>query len=100
MCPQCKGYLSLDEKVVFSVRTPDYRVGLISLHPELGNYSVDKHQHFDFSEGEELDFFCPICHAELASELHASLARIIMIDEQLNETSEGLPDLHRHPKEP
>lgn len=85
MCPHCKGYLSQDEFVVFSVRTPDFRVGLISLHPELGNYGIQKHHRLDFSEGDELDFYCPICHAELASSTHASLAKIIMIDEHLNE---------------
>lgn len=85
VCPHCKGYLSQDECVLFSIRTPDYRVGLISLHPELGNYSVRKHHRLDFNEGDELDFYCPICHAELASTTHASLAKIIMIDEHLNE---------------
>jgi hypothetical protein len=60
-------------------------VGLISLHPELGNYNVEKHKSFQFKEGEELDFYCPICHAELASTLHSSLAKIIMIDEDKRE---------------
>jgi len=85
MCPHCKGFISLDECLIFSVRTKEHRVGLISLHPELGNYSIKKHHGFDFQEGEDLDFYCPICHAELASKLHRNLAKIIMIDENHNE---------------
>lgn len=85
MCPHCKGFISLNSCVIFSVRTPDYQLGLISLHPELGNYGIKKHANFDFKEGDELDFYCPICHAELASKMHASLARIVMIDDKFNE---------------
>lgn len=85
MCPHCKGFISMNDCLVFSVRTTDYRVGLISLHPELGNYGITKHTNFTFEEGEQLDFHCPICHAELSSTMHGSLAKIIMIDENLNE---------------
>ena len=85
MCRHCKGFISLEDCVMFSVRTHEKRVGLISLHPELGNYTIKKHRDFDFQEGEELDFYCPICHAELASKLHSNLAKIIMIDEKQNE---------------
>lgn len=85
MCPHCNGYLSLNDCVVFSVRTSDYKVGLISLHADLGNYSVRSHPAFVIEEGQEMDFFCPICHAELASGYHDNLAKIIMIDENLRE---------------
>jgi hypothetical protein len=84
-CPHCKGYISLDGCVLFSVRTPDYRVGLISLHSELGDYTVKKNPEFEYSEGDQHDFFCPICHAELASGFHKNLAKIIMIDDQNRE---------------
>lgn len=85
MCPHCKGFISLEDCVMFSVKTKDDRVGLLSLHPELGNYTVRKHREFDFEEGDEFDFYCPICHAELASKLHSNLARIVMVDENYNE---------------
>lgn len=85
MCPHCKGFISLEDCVMFSVKTKDKRVGMISLHPELGNYTVRKHRDFDYQEGEELDFYCPICHAELASKTHSNLAKIVMIDENYNE---------------
>jgi hypothetical protein len=70
---------------MFSVRTPDQQSGIISLHAELGNYSVMKNPEFEFREGDALDFFCPICHTPLASGFHKNLARIIMIDEDKRE---------------
>jgi hypothetical protein len=82
ICPHCKGCISLEDGVIFSVRTQDYVVGLISLQAELGNYAIKKNPMFDFKEGEELDFFCPVCHADLASGLHGNLAKIIMVDEK------------------
>ncbi|MCF8368754.1 MAG: hypothetical protein K9G76_06900 [Bacteroidales bacterium] len=85
ICPHCNGYLSLNDCVIFSVRTAEFKVGLISLHPDLGNYTIKKHPGFEFDEGQELEFFCPICHSELDSDVHKRLARIIMIDENLNE---------------
>ena len=67
--------------MIFSIRTPDLKSGIISLHTELGNYSIKKNSEFEISTGDHLDFYCPICHAELASEVHQNLAKIIMIDE-------------------
>ena len=85
LCPHCKGHLSIDDCVLLSVQTPDFHKGLISLHSELGNYAIKKNSDFIYSEGDELDFFCPICHVELASDVHKKLAKIIMVDENKNE---------------
>ena len=83
-CPYCNGFIAIDDGVMFSVRTPDLKVGLISLHSELGNYTVSKHPDFEYKEGDQLDFYCPICHAELASSVHKNLAKIVMIDDNNN----------------
>ena len=85
LCPKCNGHLTLEDCVIFSVKTSDGKQGLISLHSEIGNYSVKKHSDFHFKEGDHLDFFCPICNTKLASEIHDKLARIIMIDDKNNE---------------
>ncbi len=85
MCPHCNGFISLDDCVIFSVKTKDFRAGLISLHIQLGNYAVNKHPEFDINPGDEVDLYCPICHTELASDVHSNLAKIIMIDENRNE---------------
>lgn len=85
LCPHCNGHLTLEGSVVFSVKTADRKRGLISLHSELGNYSVNKHPDFHFKEGDHLEFYCPICNAKLASEIHDKLARLQMIDDNNNE---------------
>ncbi len=85
LCPQCNGHLTLEDCVIFSVKTSDRKQGLISLHSEIGNYSVKKHPDFHFKEGDHLDFFCPICNTKLASKIHDKLARVIMIDNKNNE---------------
>lgn len=85
LCPHCNGYISMGENIFFSVRTPNFKVGLISLHTKVGKYTIDKHNGFDFKDGEVLDFYCPICHAELAAEAHSNLAKIVMIDEKNNQ---------------
>jgi len=84
-CPHCHGYLALNDSVFFSVRTPDQKVGLISLHSDLGDYSVNKNPEFEYREGDALDFYCPICHTALASGFHKNLAKIIMVDEENRE---------------
>lgn len=83
-CPRCTAYLNVNDCVLFSVKTPDSKVGIISLHSEIGNYSIKKNPEFSYNEGDQLDFYCPVCHTELASEIHDKLARIIMIDEENN----------------
>ena len=83
-CPSCSAYLNVNDCVLFSVKTPDSKVGIISLHSEIGNYSIKKNPEFSYNEGDQLDFYCPVCHTELASEIHDKLARIIMIDEENN----------------
>ncbi len=85
LCPHCHGHLKLEGCVVFSVKTSGGKRGLISLHSDIGNYSVKKHPDFHFKEGDRLDFFCPVCNAKLASNTHDKLARIIMIDDNNNE---------------
>ncbi|MBN3034143.1 MAG: hypothetical protein JW861_01040 [Bacteroidales bacterium] len=80
-CPHCNGYLNTEDCLVFSATAQSGLSGLIYLHPEIGNYTVRKHPSFNYSEGESLKFFCPICHAPLSSGVHERLARIIMIDE-------------------
>ncbi len=84
-CPHCNGYLAINGCVIFSIRTPDLKSGIISLHTELGNYSIKKNPQFEISTGDHLDFYCPICHAALASDVHDNLAKIIMIDEENRE---------------
>jgi Zn finger protein HypA/HybF involved in hydrogenase expression len=83
LCPHCRGHLRPNNKIILSARTPDNKVGLILLSPELGEYSVVKHDSFKLKEGEHINIFCPVCHADLgAYHENKNLAKIIMIDEK------------------
>ena len=56
------------------------------LNPELGNYNLIHHSSIEIQEGESLDFFCPICRADLSAvDLHRNLIRILMTDENNKE---------------
>ena len=80
ICPKCKGYLNIDNNVVFATENKNGKYGLIFLHPEIGNYSVLKHPKYSFEEGENIEFYCPLCHSKLKSEKHRNLAMVVMTD--------------------
>lgn len=82
LCPYCKGKLNVHGNIVLSVRTESQKRGLVFLSPKLGNYETITHPSFEMKEGEHLDFFCPICHANLAAiEYDENLAKVFMTDE-------------------
>ncbi|UCH64400.1 MAG: hypothetical protein JSW63_07120, partial [Ignavibacterium sp.] len=60
----------------------DQKNGLLLLHPELGNYTVINHKLFQISEGEFVEFTCPICQENLTSEIDNNLASVFMIDKE------------------
>jgi len=86
LCPQCSGHLKVGESVVFSTRSKKGETGLILLSPKLGHYEVINHPSFDFKEGDYVEFFCPLCHVQLTSEKNENLAKVLMIDDDLQES--------------
>ncbi|MCK4748123.1 MAG: hypothetical protein KAT15_13835 [Bacteroidales bacterium] len=85
LCPHCRGHLRVGEYIVFKIRNRKKEKGLLLLHPEVGNYTSIKHPHFQFEEGERIDFFCPLCLQFLDAALDENLVHVIMIDKQRNE---------------
>ena len=85
LCPHCKGFLNVDENIVFTVKNKQGNTGIMFLHPELGNYEVVKHKLLSYEDGEHLEYRCPICHKKLASDIHDKLAMIIYVDETQDE---------------
>jgi protein-disulfide isomerase len=82
ICPKCSGHLQVGGYVIFAVTTKKGKRGLILLSPHLGDYTKFINSDFQVDEGEEVDFFCPLCHANLAAnEVHPRLVRLLMIDE-------------------
>jgi uncharacterized protein YbaR (Trm112 family) len=82
LCPHCRGFLNVGGNIIFVVKNNLGESGIIMLHSEIGNYQVTKHPLFFYEEGEHLEFFCPICHKKLASDIHDNLAKIIYVDEK------------------
>jgi len=82
LCPKCKGYLNVGQHVIFSVTIANNKKGLLLLSPELGDYSVVCHPSLTLTEGEKIDFHCPICRARLASKKHINLAKVLMVNEK------------------
>jgi len=82
ICPKCSGHLLVGDKIIFTAITrKNKRSGIILLSPVVGDYTSVIHPTFNVEEGEEVNFFCPICHANLtASDVDEKLVKIIMID--------------------
>ncbi len=81
LCPYCKGKLNVKSNLVLSVTTESKKSGLVFISPKLGNYETTTHPSFKIKDGEHLDYFCPICHANLAAiEFDENLAKVLMTD--------------------
>ena len=83
LCPHCRAHLKPNSKIVLVAKTPDGKKGLMLLSPELGEYSVMKNDGFEISEGDILETFCPVCSASLRYEGHNELAKVILLDDDL-----------------
>jgi len=81
LCPLCRNHIRVGEHIIFKVRNRKKKYALLLLSPQIGNYSSVKHPTFEYSTGEKLDFYCPVCSKSLKSDIHENLARLIMIDE-------------------
>jgi hypothetical protein len=83
LCPSCRSDLKIKNSVIFSAQTEKGIKGLVLLSPELGNYSILHVPVFKYSDGEHIDFFCPVCHSDLGiPKVSKDLASVIMIDER------------------
>lgn len=84
LCPHCRGHLRVYNSIIFLTKTTKGKSALLLINPELGNYSVKMHPSYDhFSEGEVVNFICPICYENLdAEEFDKNLAKVIMQEER------------------
>ena len=81
ICPHCKGYLSIDNEIIFLTKNNNGESAIVLLSAELGNYGFRKNPEVNFNEGDHVNFICPICYENLnAEEYDAKLAKVIMID--------------------
>ena len=83
ICPHCEGHMMIAGHIIFAaVNKKDKKTGIILLNPKIGDYTSILHPSFKISEGDDVDFLCPMCHKNLsASDVNEKLVRIIMLDE-------------------
>jgi len=82
ICPKCRGFLSIDNEIIFLTKNNKEDSAIVLLSAELGDYSFRKNPNVDFAEGDHVNFICPICYENLiADKYEENLARVIMIDE-------------------
>lgn len=80
LCPHCGAYLKVGDKVVLTIKKEKWSGGMVFLHPELGNYTVENHPSFKVEKGELVVMYCPVCGHELTSSKHPNLAMVILRD--------------------
>lgn len=85
LCPKCRSFLNIGNKIVFSIKVKTDQSGLLLLEKTLGNYEVKKQEQIQYEKGDILGFFCPICHENLVSDIHLNLAKVLMIDDEKQE---------------
>lgn len=76
LCPHCKAILNPGTKVVLRV-SHSAQTGLVLLAATLGDYEVILAPGFPITEGDEADFSCPVCLAELTSPAHPAFIEIL-----------------------
>lgn len=76
-CPECHSFLNIGKKLVLSSGVEDNKKGLCSFETELGNYNIETND-LNYKEGKLVNFYCPLCFANLTSDIHPNLASILM----------------------
>lgn len=88
VCPKCRGFLSIENEIIFLTKNNQGQSAIVLLSAELGNYGFRKNPLVDFEEGDHVNFICPICYENLdAKEIDDNLASIIKIEEDKSETN-------------
>lgn len=64
-CPSCHAGLNPDNTIMLVGEHGGDR-SLVGFHPEPGNYEVFSPPDVEVPHGSRWDFFCPVCHANLA----------------------------------
>jgi hypothetical protein len=81
LCPRCRGVINANENIILSAKSQKNEVGLVLLHEEVGNYSVIISSSLNVELGDVVDFFCPICHADLNTEKGEHFAGFIRVED-------------------
>jgi len=75
LCPKCDGVLNPNVKIILRTERLG-RAALLLLSPQPGNYQVIAPESFRLKKHDELQFYCPLCSADLTSARNAAMAEI------------------------
>lgn len=78
LCPKCRGYLSVGDRVIFTIKKKGWNGGLLLLSSDLGEYSYLHHGSFKIDPGEQFEFHCPICNYDLSVDGAENFAKVLM----------------------
>lgn len=81
LCPHCKSVISINEDIVLTATNSKDEKGIVLLHTKIGNYTSKKSTDFNVKDGEDVDFFCPICSKNLEYKFKLGLVCLLFIDE-------------------
>jgi hypothetical protein len=74
-CPECKATLNPNVKLILAMAKGKRR-NLILFSPQPGNYRVVLPDDVTLHPGDEVEFFCPACGANLRSAVNAHLTEL------------------------
>ena len=77
-CPHCGGILNRENSIMLIGTRGEDRI-IIGFHPAPGNYEISLPPGFVIEEGSCWDFFCPLCHESLISDVSEELCCIDMV---------------------
>jgi len=77
-CPHCRGILSREDSIMLIGTHGEDRI-IFGFHPAPGNYEISLPPGFSIEEGSRWQFYCPLCHESLLSDLSDELCCLDMV---------------------
>lgn len=85
-CPYCRGILNPKGDIILAAQNSKHQSGLIFMHSDIGNYAIAKDASFKLEIGEQIRFYCPVCHAVLDLTGNPTLAHLLRINAEGKES--------------
>lgn len=88
-CPHCNASINAKRNIILAAESVHNKSkkGLVLLHEEIGNYTVAMSSSLTIDNGEEVNFFCPVCNESLNNMQGVNLASFTRIDEAGEEST-------------
>lgn len=77
-CPHCAKTLMTEDGIELITLRNSGETGMIRMASSIGNYSFKHEPPISFEQGEVIQFSCPFCHSDLASNEYPDYALLTM----------------------